>query len=39
MPLVAKYSLAAAQRYIALKPLANLMLRVEGAPNTVGYTF
>jgi N-acetylmuramate 1-kinase len=39
MPLVAKYALAAAQRYIALKPLANLMLRVEGAPNTVGYTF
>jgi N-acetylmuramate 1-kinase len=39
MPLVAKYSLAVAQRYIALKPLANLMLRVEGAQNTVGYTF
>jgi N-acetylmuramate 1-kinase len=39
MPLVSKYCLAAAQRYIALKPLANLMLRVEGAQNTVGYTF
>jgi N-acetylmuramate 1-kinase len=39
MPLVAKYCIAAAQRYIALKPLANLMLRVEGEKNTVGYTF
>jgi N-acetylmuramate 1-kinase len=39
MPLVAKYCLAAAQRYIALKPLANLMLRVEGQQNTVGFTF
>jgi N-acetylmuramate 1-kinase len=39
MPLVAKYCLAAAQRYIALKPLANLMLRVEGEQNSVGYTF
>jgi N-acetylmuramate 1-kinase len=39
MPLVAKYCLAAAQRYIALKPLANLMSRVEGQQNTVGFTF
>jgi N-acetylmuramate 1-kinase len=39
MPLVAKYCLAAAQRYIALKPLANLMLRIEGQQNTVGFTF
>jgi N-acetylmuramate 1-kinase len=39
MPLVSKHCLAAAQRYGALKPLANLMLKIEGAPNTVGYTF
>jgi N-acetylmuramate 1-kinase len=39
MPLVSKYCLAAAQRYGALKPLANLMLKIEGAQNTVGYTF
>jgi N-acetylmuramate 1-kinase len=39
MPLVSKYCLAVAQRYIALKPLANLMLRIEGTQNTFGYTF
>jgi N-acetylmuramate 1-kinase len=39
MPLVSKYCLAAAQRYGALKPLANLMLKIEGTQNTVGYTF
>jgi N-acetylmuramate 1-kinase len=39
MPLVSKYCMAAVKRYGALKPLANLMLNIEGEQSTVGYTF
>jgi N-acetylmuramate 1-kinase len=39
MPIVSKYCLAAAKRYGALKPLANLMLKIEGEQTTTGYTF
>ncbi len=39
IPLVLRYTLSAMQRYGALKPMAELFLRIEGTSTKVGYTF